>query len=378
MASIRAARDPKTGAERPGVWEARIYLGRGRQMSRTLKGTKREVEKEARRLEVEHGGELGRLEADPTLADLLRRWLAHLEQRRSPTTLAGYRSKLEYLPTAMKAKRLSRLRTADLDELHDDLSARGLAPATVRQVHAIVRAALHQGQRWGAVTRNVAELASPPPVPQREQHPPEPDAVLRAAEAAAERSPAFATWLLLAAATGARRAELCGLQWADLDAVAGTLRIERTVQFMPGRGDQFHELPTKTRSARTVALDAGTLQLLAAHRARCEAEATDGHVRLGARAWMFSDEPGGTLPWRPDRVTLAWTRLRENHGLGSVRIHDLRHLHVTQLLAANVDLTTVASRVGHASSVTTQRVYAHQLRSSDEHAAEVIGRVLGR
>ena len=44
----------------------------------------------------------------------------------------------------------------------------------------------------------------------------------------------------------------------------------------------------------------------------------------------------------------------------------------------HVDLTTVASRVGHASSVTTQRVYAHQLRSSDEHAAEVIGRVLGR
>lgn len=140
MASLRELR--------PGVWEARIYLGRGRQMSRTLKGTKREVEREAKRLEVAHGGELGRLDSDPTLTELLQRWLAHLESRRSPTTLAGYRSKIDtYVPAAMKAKRLSRLRTADLDELYDDLIDRGLAPATVRQVHAIVRAALHQDRK---------------------------------------------------------------------------------------------------------------------------------------------------------------------------------------------------------------------------------------
>lgn len=375
MASVRQAKDHRTGEARDGVWEVRVYAGRAdgkdRWLSRTYKGTRREAEKFAARLELEQGA--GATTADPTLDELLTRWLRHLEARkRSPNTLAGYRSKLRYLPKAMLGKRLSRLTAGDLDALYDVLTDRDLAPATVRQVHAIVRAALHQAERWGLVTRNVAALASPPSVGQREQHPPTAGEVRRILEHARadRRQPDFAVWLHLAAATGARRAEVCGLQWADLDPVAGTLAVRRSVAYP---ANELAVLPTKTRSTRVVRLDPHTLGLLAEHRDRQEQRARRAQAALPA--WIFCDE-GDVEPWRPDRVTRAWTRLRDAHGFGAVRVHDIRHFAATELLAAGVPLPTVASRLGHADGITTMRTYAHQTRPADQLAADVLGAAL--
>jgi integrase len=48
---------------------------------------------------------------------------------------------------------------------------------------------------------------------------------------AADRStsPWLGTWTVLAAATGARNGELCGLEWADLDLDAGTVRFRQAL-----------------------------------------------------------------------------------------------------------------------------------------------------
>ena len=63
---------------------------------------------------------------------------------------------------------LRRLDTATLDRFYSELRGRGgvggrpMAPATVRQVHAILRRALDQAARWGWIPANPAALASPP------------------------------------------------------------------------------------------------------------------------------------------------------------------------------------------------------------------------
>jgi integrase len=42
-------------------------------------------------------------------------------------------------------------------------------------------------------------------------------------------SPWLGPWTVLAAATGARNGELCGLEWADLDLDAGTVRFRQAL-----------------------------------------------------------------------------------------------------------------------------------------------------
>jgi integrase len=42
-------------------------------------------------------------------------------------------------------------------------------------------------------------------------------------------SPWLGSWTVLAAATGARNGELCGLEWADLNLDAGTIRFRQAL-----------------------------------------------------------------------------------------------------------------------------------------------------
>src|SRR5215218_6692240 len=115
---------------------------------------------------------------------------------------------------------LRRLDTATLDRFYSELRGRGgvggrpMAPATVRQVHAILRRALDQAARWAWIPANPAALASPPRLSSAEIRPPTPEEVSRLLETAYEADPDFAVLLWLAATTGARRGELCALRWA--------------------------------------------------------------------------------------------------------------------------------------------------------------------
>jgi integrase len=59
------------------------------------------------------------------------------------------------------------------------------------------------------------------------------------------------------------------------------------------------------------------------------------------------------------------------------RLHDLRHFSVTTLIAAGVDVRTVAERHGHAQATMTLNRYAHALPERDRLAAGVLGRALG-
>jgi integrase len=99
-------------------------------------------------------------------------------------------------------------------------------------------------------------------------------------------------------------------------------------------------------------------------------------VELGRDAYMFSTEPDGSQPLHPDTVTGGFRRVCERLGLKGVRLHDLRHLHATQLLAAGVPVRTVSGRLGHANDATTLNVYAAFVEASDRNAASVIGGLL--
>jgi len=60
-------------------------------------------------------------------------------------------------------------------------------------------------------------------------------------------------------------------------------------------------------------------------------------------------------------------------------IHAMRHYSATELIAAGVDVRTVAGRLGHGGGgATTLRVYTAWLSESDQRAAVALGRRLPR
>jgi integrase len=106
----------------------------------------------------------------------------------------------------------------------------GLAPQHILAVHRCLHRALTQAVTWRLITHNAATNATPPPVPRIEAVALAPEQVTVLVDAADQTtSPWLGTWTVLAAATGARNGELCGLEWSDLDLDAGTVRFRQAL-----------------------------------------------------------------------------------------------------------------------------------------------------
>jgi len=138
---------------------------------------------------------------------------------------------------------------------------------------------------------------------------------------------------------GLRVSELVGLDWKDIDAALGVVRVR-------GKG----------RKERIVPIGAGALAALAAYRGRLD-ELCRRPPPERDRDAVFRNRRGGRLTVRSvarfvDRYTLT------GGVAGKVSPHALRHSFATHLLGAGADLRAIQEMLGHASLSTTQQ-YTH-------------------
>jgi hypothetical protein len=161
---------------------------------------------------------------------------------------------------------------------------------------------------------------------------------------------------------GARRGEICSLRWPDIDFDRGEVLIAGNVVRVPRQG--LVRKDTKTHAKRRVAVGAGTLDLLRTHRVEQAKAALACGATLPADAYVFSHVPNGSAPIDPDGVSHRFLTLARRLGV-KCRLHDLRHLMVTQLVAGGVDWRTVSGRAGHADGHMTLATYAHFQQAQD-------------
>jgi integrase len=350
--------------------------GQRRQLARTVRlATRREAERELRAFVTEF--EEGAVRAERrTVAGLLDAWHEHKAGRgRSITTLREYRRLIDrQLKPRFGDLPLERLTGRDLDRYYDELIAAGLAPATVRQVHAVMRGALGQAVKWDWLNTNPALKATPPPLRRPAVRAPEPDEVRLLIEKALAEDPAFGVFLRLAVVTGARRGELCALRWSDVDLGAAAVTIARSMA--EDRGGRLVEKGTKTHAERLVSIDHETAAVMRQQLDRCQAASAACGVVLPRLAFVFSRKPDGSKPMHPNDATAAFGLLRAQLGISGIRLHDLRHFAATRLLVAGVPVRQVSGRLGHASASTTLNIYAHAVAELDAAAASVLAGVL--
>ena len=276
--------------------------------------------------------------------------------------------------------KLRALRPHAFDQLYAELLERGgrggppLSPRSVRHVHALLRHILNQGVRWGWLPRNSALRATPPRVRRQEIVTPDPGDLRRLIAEAERTDEDLALFVRLAAVTGARRGELCGLRWTDLDLANSSLSITRSVIGM--RNDELLVKDTKTHAGRRIALDGETVEALARqHDRHAERAATVG-TSLSNQAYVFATTIDGSRPRRPDGMSLAFIRLRRRAGVKELPLHSLRHFAATRMLDAGVPVRTVSGRLGHANPSTTLNVYSHWVAATDQDAAAMLGALL--
>jgi integrase len=305
---------------------------------------------------------------------LLDKWIEFITPVREPGTVRGHRCHAKRAKALIGDVKLTRLTAQHLDRAYSALLAEGLSPTTVHHVHATLSAALRQAVRWDVIPTPVTDRALPPPARPKPVRAVDPS-VVRNLIASVEKGgkPVLAAVIALAAATGCRRGELCGLRWMDLDP-SGLLHVRHSLKH--GLDHRVVELrDTKTHQERRVSLDSFALAVLTKHRQRVEEWATEIGVGLRPDCYMLTLDPTGIAPLKPDTVTHQFDTLTRKAGV-KLRFHDLRHFTATQLLGANIDPRTVAGRLGHADPAITMRVYAGLLQERDREAAQIMGQLL--
>jgi integrase len=364
-------------------WQLRVYLGvdavtgRQRWATTTVHGTKRYAM--ARLAEFVEQANFARVRAG-TMADLLDRWLETSAPRWSPNTIRENRSIVaHHLRPLLGHLHVDKVSTADVDELYCHLLVRGgpngepLACGTVARIHGVLHRAFTQALRWEWVWFNPVSAASPPRVAPPEITPPTAHDVVSLLTAVESSNPAFYVYLRLAASTGARRSQLLGVRWAEIDFDHRAIGFQRA--YVEGVDGPVLR-STKTHRAYRVAIDAATMATLAGHWRRAHARAVDAGEQLTATGFLFSDDIDGARPWLPNRVTKMFIEHRRRANIHHFRLHDLRHFMATEMLANGIPVPTVSQRLGHARASTTLNVYAHRIPGADRQAADLVAKLI--
>jgi len=243
-----------------------------------------------------------------------------------------------------------------------------MKPATILRIHSVISSALDLAVRYEWAERNVAQNARPPHPRKREPDPPSPDQAALLLNLVWAEDEEFGLYLWTAFTTGARRGEVSALRENRFDFARQEVRLARN--YLVKQGQRIEKAP-KDGEGRVLSLDLLTCELFRERLQRRRADAHALGVKVPEDAFAFSPDPAGLTPWNPDTMTHRYRRYARRVGIGS-SLKELRHYSATQLLAAGVDLNTVAGRLGHAEGSTTLRFYAQFSRPADQHAAAVL------
>ncbi len=177
----------------------------------------------------------------------------------------------------------------------------------------------------------------------------------------------------LAAGTGMRRGELCGLRWADVDLDAGIIYITPGGVRVQAGWEVVDGGPKSDAGRREVPLVEQDVETLKAWRRRQNEE----RLKLGA-AWpdtgLVFTRPDGEA-WHPDSITDKFERTAFDAHLPPVRLHDIRHHHISQLFAAGVDARIISDRVGHLGSKVTRDYAAVAAEVSRDAARKAVSQI---
>ena len=190
---------------------------------------------------------------------------------------------------------------------------------------------------------------------------------------------------------GARRGEVVGLKWEDVDFEHCTVNIDKAILYLPDKGI-YEDTPKNETSNRVIKLPQSVMQKLQAYRKlQLQAQFAMGHLWEG-EGHIFTQVNG--KPMHPDTPSKWFGKFLKKHNAAindradltakekrdmvfpNVSIHSLRHTNASLLIAKGLNLRTIANRLGHASTDTTTKIYAHAIRTADAIASDALEDIL--
>lgn len=171
----------------------------------------------------------------------------------------------------------------------------------------------------------------------------------------------------LAIMTGARRGELVGLKFSDIDYNTKRIKIERSAQQLTGQ--PITTKPPKDYETRTITVSPYCIELIKQLQAEKEQERAKQSDAWNGDEWLFTKADGSIM--HPQTPTKWFSDFLDKNGLKHRKFHSLRHTSATLLLYGGANIKQVQNRLGHCDIETTNK-YLHYIAEADEESANIL------
>jgi len=298
--------------------------------------------------------------ADRRVGEYAAEWIETRPVRPRTRELYALQLRLHIVPTLGDA-RLDKLEPKHIRAWHAGLSDGHLSAVSVAKVYRLLRSVLTTAVEDGLVIANPCRIKGAGVERSIERPIPTIEEVAMLSDAL---PPKLAAVPWVAALAGLRKGELFGLSRAHVNVDQLTIRVDRALQEVTGRGAVMVE-PKTPASNRVVQIPQALGAILAQHLA--------DYVGLEPAAVIFTNDHG-----RPIRATVwatAWNRARTETGVDA-RLHDLRHLAGTMTAQTGATTKEVMARLGHSSIQAAMR-YQHAAADRNREIADRLDDLLG-
>lgn len=239
---------------------------------------------------------------------------------------------------------IGEITAAQLEEYKRCLEQKDLSTGTIRNRMSLLHSIFRWAQRHGML-ESLPEFPQLPPADYEHFVPPNRSELTRMIAVAAEH---IKRVIILGSQLGGRvgPCELFRLRWDDVDFDRGIVRMPSANK---NRREPWREIPIRTSLRRML------------------------------EEWQASDSSAGIdfvihYHGAPiERIKMAWAATLRRAGITRrIRPYDLRHYFATEMIAAGIDLGTVANLMGHTSTDMLTQHYQHVLTRQKRAAVEAL------
>ena len=274
-------------------------------------------------------------------------WQERILPQMKPSTAINYRTIAhKHLLPRLKGMQLVQL---SAETVQDFVAGFQASPKTVRNVVNCLRSMWQTAEAWGYVRHDPVRGLRLPQMAKAERPYFTLEEVRKILAAAPEP---YRTFYWLAAETGLRAGELCGLRWCDIG--TDELRVRQTIW----RGKV--QTPKSSAANRPIALSPHLAAVLSTQRA------------ADPNQLVFRTKKG--TGW--DANLLVKRKLRPlcaQLGIAPRGLHSFRHGQGTLLDQMNVPVKVRQQRLGHTSAELTLNTYTHAISSDERKFVEELG-----
>ena len=312
-------------------WVADFYFGEVR--IRKTFATKKmgETFERDQKLAEFTGKEMPQQQKKICLSDFIQLYQSLHDVQNKPSTQILNKFVFEHLTSFLGNPMLSLIGKAHVEE-YKVYRLKAVKPITVNVELRVIRSLLNRGVDWGYLSESPMKGVK---LMRVDETAPKFLSIWEGAHLIATAQGQMKTFIMVGLYTGLRRGEMFRLEWSDIDFE------RREIKVRISKSRRFRIVPMSEKLATQLAK----------------------HPRHITSTLVFHNANGSA--WKDVRGGFKSVFIRAD--ISPIRIHDMRHSFISNLVASGIDLRTVKELAGHANIQTTMK-YAH-LAEGQTHRA---------